>query len=178
MPKRDPHPLIGFYRDGTRDDAGRTHAEIIAWDDERLAGVHDFIQWLFPLPERSSANPTAPVLDLATVTAFRESAEMRDRLRASFDRMLKFYGMKRDASGSAPRILRAKNFAESVDKWLWPSNHNHLRLTRILRSVRLLGLVSESPALLRALEKVNREFPGRITEETLEFWREAASRNN
>ena len=52
------HPLVAFYRDGARDDEGRTLAEILAWDDDRLEEIHDFIQWLFPLPERSGANRT------------------------------------------------------------------------------------------------------------------------
>ncbi|HEX4007625.1 MAG TPA: opioid growth factor receptor-related protein [Acidobacteriaceae bacterium] len=178
MTKATADLLISFYRDGARDYSGRTHAEIVAWDDERLEGVHDFIQWLFPLPERSSVNPWAPVIEAAVVAAFNESPEMRERLLAAFDRMLRFYGLKRDTRGDTARIVRGRNFAERADKWLWPNNHNHLRITRILRSVRLLGLRAESAALFRALDRINREFPGRITESTGEFWQDAASRNN
>lgn len=54
-----PNPLIGFYRDGAQDDCGRTLAKILSWPDDRLEAVHDFIQWMFPLPERSGANPAA-----------------------------------------------------------------------------------------------------------------------
>ncbi|HLB99097.1 MAG TPA: opioid growth factor receptor-related protein, partial [Acetobacteraceae bacterium] len=77
---------MAFYRDGARDDEGRTLAEILAWDDDRLEEIHDFIQWLFPLPERSGANPSAPTLDAETIATFRADAGMRSRLRQAFDR--------------------------------------------------------------------------------------------
>ena len=56
---------------GGADDDGRTFDEILGWDDARLEMVHDYIQWIFPLPERSGANPWAPVLDAATIAAIR-----------------------------------------------------------------------------------------------------------
>ena len=34
---------------------------------EGLERTHDYIQWLFPLPERSSANPDAPRLSSADI---------------------------------------------------------------------------------------------------------------
>jgi hypothetical protein len=169
------HPLIAFYRDGARDDAGRTLASILAWDDYRLESVHDFIQWLFPLPEPSGANPSAPVLDDAAIAAFRASPSLRERLRASLDRMLRFYGFSWDPAASAPpALLLAPNFPDRSRNWLSLMNHNHLRLTRILRSTRLLGLAAESSALFAALDAIYREFPDRITPRTFAYWVAAA----
>ena len=167
------HPLIAFYRDGARDDRGRTLAEILAWDDDRLEDVHDFIQWLFPLPERSGANPAAPTLDAGVIAAFHSTPVMRERLRAAFDRMVRFYGLAWDASAA---IVRAPGFAIRADDWLWPMNHNHLRLTRILRSTLLLGLEAESKALFAALNAIYREYPTRVAARTHAFWSDAAQR--
>ncbi|HEX4064406.1 MAG TPA: opioid growth factor receptor-related protein [Acidobacteriaceae bacterium] len=86
------HPIVAFYRDGATDDRNRTLAQILDWDDDRLEDIHDFIQWLFPLPETSGANPSAPTLDAHTITAFHATPEMQQRLRQSLDRMLRFYG--------------------------------------------------------------------------------------
>jgi hypothetical protein len=169
-----PHPLIAFYRDGACDDAGRTLAEIVAWDDDRLEAVHDFIQWLFPLPEPSGANPTAPILDPATIQAFHASLAMRDRLRASYERMLRFYGLRLIPAKSPLAVERTPDFAARARNWLWPMNHNHLRLTRILRSTLLLGLEAESKALFHALNAIYREFPDRIPARTHAFWSNAA----
>jgi Opioid growth factor receptor (OGFr) conserved region len=131
--------------------------------------VHDFIQWLFPLPERSGANPAAPVLDEDAIQAFRNSAEMQERLRRAFLRMLRFYAL----IWSDGRVARAANFDDRAGNWLWPGNHNHLRLTRMLRSMKLLGLEAESTALFDALEEINVSFPGRITPRTIAFWHNA-----
>lgn len=166
------NPLIGFYRDGAPDDQERTLADILAWDDERLEAVHDYIQWLFPLRERSGANPAAPVLDPLTIEIFHASPEMRGRLRLSFDRMMRFYGFQW-VRGS---LVRAPNFAERSAVWLRLLNHNHLRLTRILRSTALLGLKQESTALFGVLEAIYVDFSGSITPRTFAYWVEAVER--
>lgn len=170
----ETHPLVAFYRDGAPDDDNRTLAQILGWDDHRLEAIHDYIQWLFPLPERSGANPSAPTLDDATIQAFRSTPVMRDRLRQAYLRMLRFYGLSW-TDGTGPHISRSANFAARSHEWLSPMNHNHLRLTRILRSLRLLGLEAESAALFRALDDIHQEFPGRITERTFDYWQNAAS---
>lgn len=170
MRATEPDPLIAFYGDGAQDDRGRTLEEIVNWDDERLEAVHDFIQWLFPLPERSAANPSAPILEKETIDAFRESAEMQERLGRAFDRMLRFYGLR----WTGERVERADNFRERTKNWLWPGNHNHLRITRILQSTQLLGLEAESVALFRALNAIYREYPNRISSRTHAFWSNAS----
>ena len=167
--------LVQFYGENACDDAGRTWAEIVSWPDERLEAVHDFIQWLFPLPETSGANPSAPVLEADTVNAFQRSPEMQDRLRHSFLRMLRFYGLVWKEPG---RIDCAENFALRAHNWLSQSNHNHLRLTRMMRSLRLLGLDAEAQALFAVLKKIYEEDEQagrrRITSRTYRFWRDAA----
>ena len=173
MSSSPSHPLIAFYRDGARDDRGRTLAEILAWPDDRLEAVHDFIQWLFPLPERSGANPGAPTLDPATIQAFHATPAMRERLHQAFERMLLFYGLSWKASAGGSAVERLPHFRERAQNWLWPMNHNHLRLTRILRSTFLLGLEAESKALFHALNAIYREFPDRISSRTHAFWIDA-----
>jgi hypothetical protein len=168
------NPLIAFYRDGARDDVGRTLAEILSWNDDQLEAVHDFIQWLFPLPEPSGANPAAPILDPLCLRIFRGSLAMQERLRHSFDRMLRFYGLRQVSTPSGIAVERAPNFADRAQMWLRPLNHNHLRLTRILRSTLLLGLDAESKALFHALNALYREFPDRIPARTHAFWSSAA----
>jgi len=52
--------IIGFY-DGTEPDhRGRYLHEIQQWTDDQLEVVHDYIQWLFSLPEPSGSNLAAP----------------------------------------------------------------------------------------------------------------------
>jgi hypothetical protein len=167
--------ITEFFEGRGRDGSGRTLEEILRWSDGRLEDVHDYIQWLFPLPERSGANPWAPVLDAEDIAAFHRDAALRERLREGFDRMLAFYGLtRRDGE-----IVPTAGFEQHARHWLTPGNHNHLRLTRILRSLRVLGLEEEAQRLWKALETIHGREAGAgrysITERTFAFWRRAAT---
>jgi hypothetical protein len=171
---RNEDLLLAFYTGEGRNVQGRTYAEILAWSDAVLEAVHDYIQWLFPLPEASGFNPLAPVLTPALIEAFRSSEALRGRLRAAWLRMLGFYGFNLDPHG---KVVPSASFTLRAGNWLTPYNHNHLRLTRILRSLHLLGLEQESAALFAALETVYKEeLQGqrRISSETFEYWQHAA----
>ena len=98
--------LIQFYRGEGRDAAGRTIEEIWAWDHRHLEMVHDYIQWLFPLPERSRFNPFAPLLTDADKATFRAEHDLRGRVIRSLNLMLEFLGLERRAA----EIVRAATF--------------------------------------------------------------------
>ena len=168
--------LLRFYRLEAPDARGRMLSEIWTWDAARLEAVHDYIQWLFPLPEPSAFNPHAPILTGETADAFRADAELRQRLLRSLGLMLDFYGLAlTSAAGGAPRIAPGPDFAATSRGWLQPGDHNHLRLTRILTSVRLLGLEAHSRALFAALAEIARTHPTAVSRTTLDYWRRAAS---
>jgi hypothetical protein len=110
---------ITAFLEGEGPDArGRSLFDVLAMDNAALERNHDFIQWLFPLREASRAVPDAPVLTDADVEAIRESGMAQYALAAATDRMDAFYRATHD--------------------WLMPNDHNHLRITRIIRSLRLL----------------------------------------
>src|SRR4051794_33345280 len=83
--------IVSFFS-GDPDASGRTLAAILAWDDDRLEAVHDYIQWAFPTRQPSGVNPYAPLVTDSTVRAFEDDAALRSRLRGALDRMLAFYG--------------------------------------------------------------------------------------
>jgi hypothetical protein len=166
-------PILAFYR-GAPDACGRTLDEILAWDDERLEDVHDYIQWLFPTTRRSDFNPFAPVLTESTVAEFRADAALRARLRDAFLRMLRFYGFEVLEVRGHPVVRRAANWPERSPGWLGPGDHNHLRITRILDCLSTLGLGEEAKAFLRELEELEEDGTGRdIDRESFEYWRAA-----
>jgi hypothetical protein len=69
-------PLLDFYRGHGTDAEGRFLKDIWTWENHDLEGVHDFIQWLFPLPEPSQFNPDAPLLTEKDVEAFKDVARV------------------------------------------------------------------------------------------------------
>ena len=156
--------LLAFYRGKGTDDRGRRIDEIWSFSHEELESVHDYIQWLFPLAERSAFNPGAPLLDDETIARFRGDDAMRANLERSLRVMLDFYGL----AIAGHEILRVPTFSARSRVWLTPHNHNFLRLTRILKSLTLLGLHDRAAQLLACLEGI-----GTITEETRRYWREA-----
>lgn len=166
-------PLVAFYSGG-RDAEGRTLEQILAWNDDLLEGVHDYIQWLFPTCQPSGVNPAAPVVTDATVRMFHSDPELPDRLRAALDRMLAFYGLRR----TNHRIeIDPGRFVTRSRVWLRPGNHNHLRLTRIMDSLATLGLHDEARALQRCLleDVCAGAQSDAVTQRTREFWRRAIS---
>lgn len=167
-------PLVSFYAGLEPDDSGRFLRDIHVWPDEELERRHDYIQWLFPLRERSCFNPHAPVLEAETIHAFRNGPDLRGNLRTSFVRMLVFYGFT--LAGISPmRVAPAPSFAERSEVWLTWSNHNHLRITRILKSLKVLGLEEEAASFYWCLADIYKKelatSEPRISPETFNFWR-------
>jgi hypothetical protein len=150
--------LIGFYRGGVND-AGHRLAEILRWDAGALESIHDYIQWVFPLRERSRAAPAAPVLSDEDVRVFRGDPALQQRMREALDVMCAFYGF--DTPGPA--------------RWLTPGNHNYLRLTRMLRSLRTVGLDPEARRLFATLTALYAEHAAAIGPTTRAHWDRAMS---
>lgn len=165
--------VVSFYSGGV-DHRGRTLAQILVWPDDELEAVHDYIQWVFPTVAPSPVNPAAPLVTGGTIASFAAGPELRTALRRSLDRMLAFYGLRRDtkAAGAVRIEIDPERFSDRARTWLRPGNHNHLRLTRIMLSLSALGLVAEARALQRCLVRDVYEGPGRnlVTTDTHEFW--------
>lgn len=170
----DENALLRFYRGEGRDHRGRRLADILAFDGARLESTHDFIQWLFPLPEPSGANAQAPLLSAADRAAFAADPALRAALRRSLDTMLAFYGLERRGLSGEVAVLRGPRFGERSSEWL-DRPHNFLRISRMLRSLSLLGCGPEARAMLACLEGVFRDHAAAIGEETLGYWRRAAA---
>jgi hypothetical protein len=169
--------IIGFYSGTEPDNRGRYLHEIQQWPDEQLETVHDYIQWLFPLPERSGFNVAAPVLNPESIQGFRARPDLQEKLRTSFLRMMNFYGLEA-RSGEQVTVVRMPNFATKAANWLSPGNHNHLRITRILRCLTVLGLEPEAETFFGCLAEIyedeqNKPIPA-ISDETMEYWRKAS----
>lgn len=146
-------PIHAFLAGEGRDGAGRRLAEVLAFDDARIEGVHDFVQWCFPLPEASRAVPGAPVLTPAEARAIRTDGAALAGLRAARDRMVRFYG---ETSG-----------------WLRPHDHNHLRITRILHALRTLLGSDEATAFHAFVLGRNAQAGGPVAAESLRYWANA-----
>ena len=110
--------IANFLAGKQTDDLGRTLQEIWTFDDTAIERSHDFIQWVFPLTEPSKAVPTSPTLLETDITAIRSSQTAQNNMKRSADWFIEFL---------------TKN-----DLWLRRNNHNHRRISRAIKSLRLL----------------------------------------
>src|ERR1022692_954808 len=99
--------LEAFYRGEGTGTEGRLLKDILAWPDDDLEAVHDFIQWLFPLPEPSQFNPDAPLLTEADIAAFKSDPVLQANLLKSFERILGFLGFALSANGE---VVQSEDF--------------------------------------------------------------------
>ena len=165
--------IVDFYRGDQPDYQGRKLSDIWEWSNDRLESVHDFIQVLFPNQEPSRVNPEAPLLDQAAIDAFRRDEKLRQNLARSLDLMLRFYGLAYEPKTG--QVVKARDFAERAPNWLTPHNHNHLRITRILKCLVALGLPERARAFCACLEEIYAERKDVIGQEAFAFWKAAVA---
>ena len=77
---------VRFYDPITKakDDSNRCLDDILDFSDDELESCHDFIQYLFPLPESSPINPDAPIVTKAVRDAFVGKVELRREVPSIF----------------------------------------------------------------------------------------------
>lgn len=134
--EQPPPPfVVRFYgADRARDAEGRTLDEILKFDDRSLEYHHDFIQVLFPLPERSPVNPAAPLITKSVQQAFEQDDKLREQLFKAFKRLANFYAFDVSGPKESPTLTPKKHFKRlASETWLTRMDHNHLRITRIIR---------------------------------------------
>jgi len=110
--------LFDFLNGTGPDHQGRHLTDIWDFDDKTIEQTHDFIQWMFPLEERSESVPGVPTLSAEDIEAIRTS----DVARANLERSVQWY----------------LGFLQRNDHWIRSYDHNHLRITRAIKSIRLL----------------------------------------
>ena len=151
-------PIAAFYlnSESLGKQLGFTWSDVMQFSNEQLENKHDYIQWLFPILEKSQFNPEAPIPTGGTFSAFEDFDILRERMYESYRKMHKFY------------------FIDMHD-WITPNNHNFLRITRIIKSLKLFGWEQQAHDFYDCIENIlliprYREIIG---EETQKYWKDA-----
>lgn len=111
--------LCDFLENKTSNFDGVTLHQIWKMNDAQIESKHTFIQWIFPTTEPSSAVPGSPYLNDEQVLKIRKSRLAKQNLSKSADWYF--------------------DFLERNSHWRKPHDHNHLRITRTLKSLRVLN---------------------------------------
>lgn len=123
--------IINFYH-GNPSSSNHVLEEIWNYTLKELEMNHDYIQWMFPLNEASKCQPNSPVLTDEDIAKFRVSRKLKLKLLRSVRVFMNF--------------LR-----ETIDTWMVCFDHNHLRITRMLRCLVIMGLEYEAYARLQEI---------------------------
>lgn len=171
-------PIVKFYRNEAVNKARRRLSTIWNWSDEKLESQHDFIQWIFPMIEKSRFNYDAPVLTKRSIEILRSDKEIQANIKVSFDKMFAFYGWKVNETldGVERMTIDIEKDGETEKKlkpmeWLRHS-HNFDRITRIMTSLKLMGRTDLSELFFMALCRTAKGPTARklIASSFIEYW--------
>lgn len=134
---------------------GRAIEDIWNFSDEQIEHIHDFIQLLFPLNEGSGAVFHGHYLNtLSSIDAIKSN----DLAKKSILKSSKWF----------------LDFLERNRHWRRRQDHNYLRITRIIKSLRLLVSDQEADLFYQSvLSILNDEEKSKINYETLSYWNNA-----
>lgn len=144
---------VGFLQGADKDASERTLEEVLEHDDVWLEREHNYIQWLFPLQEESQQVHDAPILSPEDVDVLRKDTNAIANQKRAVERMLQFY--------------------KNNDHWLTAMDHNHLRITRILKSVRLLQSLEAAEVIYNELSELAHEAGDPIDPKNFAYWTDA-----
>ena len=163
--------LIQFYRGEIPNNEGVFIDDILSYSYGQLEVDHAYIQWILPLKERSMFNTDAPLLHDNEIVLFTSDPELKEKVTRVAYKMMDYFGMyvhggKVDWQESDPQ-----HGHKDPKWWLRHFNHNFLRMTRMLTSLRYLGYAELSLEIYQCLLNC-RILYGR---QSYEYWTEAAT---
>ena len=147
--------LVDFLNGTGPDHQGRYLRDIWDYDDKAIEQTHDFIQWMFPLTEKSMSVPGVPTLSAEDIEAIRTSEVARANLKKSAQWYL--------------------GFLQRNNHWIKSYDHNHLRITRVIKALNLLLSQRVALTLLNSVLEVAGDEVNSVNQNAIRFWRVAVS---
>lgn len=134
--------------------------------DHEYESYHDFIQWVFPSDEPSMILSNAPVVTKRDAMEFRFNEAAQLKLRHSYRQFLRFLGICLDLQGN-PYVADEKKFHQRVCR----QNHNLQRITRVLRSLMILGMPNHARKFESFLVDANHRYG--LNPISMQYWSDA-----
>lgn len=184
--QNDPKSIaFEFLKGNGKNSHGKKLIDIWGYNDWQLEHDHAYIQWIFPLDTPSNHNSLAPVISRADIDNLNPDILflIQSNMIHSLSIMLHFYGF-RFLKPSYDKLIGRHHLQKKKHNWCVLHNHNHSRITRILKSLKLFKLDSYAEAFYEALmdaEANERAVTGNeleylVNPATLLFWAEAVGK--
>ena len=147
--------IENFLSNKEPDFKNRFLQDIWNYSDEEIEHTHDFIQLLFPLNEESSAVSNAKYLDSRKVIQDIKSNK----------------SAKENIVKSSQWFL---SFLERNSHWKRRHDHNYYRISRIIKSLRLLVSDEDADMFYKSfMLLIDEEHKAKINSITLNYWENA-----
>ena len=143
--------LVAFLNGEGTDYKGRCLLDIWNFDDNEIEQTHDYIQFMFPLAEKSGSYFNAPILSPEDIKAIRLSEVAQANLKKSAEWYLGFLGRN--------------------DHWIKSYDHNHLRITRVIKSLNLLVAEDTASSFLNAVFEIAGDGINFVRQDAISFWK-------
>ena len=142
-----------FFLHESPDFKHRTLKDVWSFDDKKIERTHDFIQILFPLSEKSGSSFHGLYLDdESKILELQSNPEAKNNIIKS---AAWFYG-----------------FLERNQHWHQAYDHNHLRITRVIKCLRLLVSDDEANKFRQDVLTLISD-NSKINQTSLDFWNNA-----
>ena len=145
--------VVAFLNGTEADSSGRYIEQVLEMEDSELEEIHNYIQWLFPLNESSRVVPNSPILTPDEILIIKEDIIAQSNLNKAIERMEQFYN--------------------DNEHWIDEYDHNHLRITRIIKSLNLLLNKEKAENFYNKIINRVQESENEINEKSLLCWKEA-----
>ena len=145
--------ILNFLSGKVADSNNRFIYDIWKMYDSEIEDTHNFIQWIFPLNEESQAVPNSPILTENEILQISNS----NIAKINIEKSSKWY----------------LNFLDKNRHWITHSDHNHLRITRAIKSLRLIHSDEEADKFKRNIFNFIEGNEHKINTRTLNFWEDS-----
>jgi hypothetical protein len=142
-----------FLLNKCTDYKGRKLKDILKFSNNKIEETHDFIQLIFPLNEPSffSSNKN-----------YIKSSEQLKELKSNLQ-------IKKNILNSADWFI---SFLSKNNHWITHYDHNHLRITRMIKSVRLIVGNAEANNIYNKIISIEGVLIN-VSKKSLKYWKEA-----
>ena len=153
--------LVDFYRNQIPTPEGLMFSDFCQYGYEQFEADHAWIQWILPTKDRSAFNINSPLLTDEDISTFKSDSVLIGNYIYSIYRVVDFFGMtvfKNEVIWQMPGNHKNPKW------WLDHFNHNFLRMTRLLESLKYMGYDEFALSILGLLEEYKDKYQNSFEE--------------
>ena len=140
-----------FLKDNEPDIYKRYLKDIWMMSDDQIENRHNFIQWIFPLNVKSNAVPSSPILTKKEIISIKKSETAQKNIIKSAEWFLEFLS--------------------NNSYWICQNNHNHYRITRVIKSLRLIHSNEEAEKFKNSIMNLIQGNEKKISPTNIQYWK-------